>query len=88
MELLESRAVRPRQARYQAALRPDIVYTFDSTVRFGFISTRDNRGRSRAAARDFGEVGWIPWLQMLAITVIRKELKKLHPPSSAQTLTQ
>jgi len=49
--------VRPRQARYQAALRPDIVYTFDSTVRFGFISTRDNRGRSRAAARDFGEVG-------------------------------
>ncbi len=25
MEWLESRAVRPRQARYQAALRPDIV---------------------------------------------------------------
>ena len=26
MELLESRAVRPRQARYQAALRPDMKY--------------------------------------------------------------
>ncbi len=27
MELLESRVVRPRQARYQAALRPDIHFT-------------------------------------------------------------
>jgi hypothetical protein len=26
MELLESRVVRPRQARYQAALRPDMKY--------------------------------------------------------------
>jgi len=26
MEWLESRAVRPRQARYQAALRPDMKY--------------------------------------------------------------
>jgi hypothetical protein len=64
------------------------VYTFDSTVRFGFISTRDNRDRSRATPRDFGEVGCIPWLRMLAITVIRKEFKKLHPLSSAQTLTE
>jgi hypothetical protein len=64
------------------------VYTFDSTVRFGFISTQDNRDRSRAALSDFGEVGCIPWLQMLAVTVIRKELKKVHPPSSTQTLTQ
>jgi hypothetical protein len=86
--LLVSSVVRPRQARYQAALRPDMVYIFDSTVRFGFISTRDNRGRSRAAPSDFREVGCIPRLRMLAITVIRKELKKLHPPSSAQTLTQ
>jgi hypothetical protein len=65
-----------------------MVYIFDSTVRLGFISTRDDRGRSRAAPREFGEVGCIPWLRMLAITVIRKELKKVHPPSSAQTLTQ
>ena len=27
MEWLESRAVRPRQARYQAALRPDMQYS-------------------------------------------------------------
>ena len=30
MELLESRGVRPRQARYQAALRPDMKCTIDS----------------------------------------------------------
>src|SRR5258706_14373810 len=29
MELLESRGVRPRQARYQAALRPDMKCTID-----------------------------------------------------------
>jgi hypothetical protein len=28
MEWLESRAVRPRQARYQAALRPDMTASF------------------------------------------------------------
>jgi hypothetical protein len=31
MEWLESRVVRPRQARYQAALRPDVEH-FDSTA--------------------------------------------------------
>src|SRR6267378_1479130 len=30
MELLESRGVRPRQARYQAALRPDMKCSMDS----------------------------------------------------------
>jgi len=28
--------VRPRQARYQAALRPDTTHVDDSTVLFGF----------------------------------------------------
>jgi hypothetical protein len=32
MEWLESRAVRRRQARYQAALRPDKKYPLDSTA--------------------------------------------------------
>jgi hypothetical protein len=34
MELLESSGVRPRQARYQAALRPDTMHADDSTVLF------------------------------------------------------
>ena len=29
---MESSSVRPRQARYQAALRPDITFTIDSTA--------------------------------------------------------
>jgi hypothetical protein len=36
MELLESVGPRPRQARYQAALRPDTMHVEDSTVLFGF----------------------------------------------------
>ena len=32
MELLESDSARPRQARYQAALRPDINYSVDLKV--------------------------------------------------------
>ena len=36
MELLESSRVRPMQARYQAALRPDTMHVEDSTVLFGF----------------------------------------------------
>jgi hypothetical protein len=36
MESLESSRVRPRQARYQAALRPDTMHVDDSTVLFGF----------------------------------------------------
>jgi len=36
LEALESVGMRPRQARYQAALRPDTMHTDDSTVLFGF----------------------------------------------------
>ena len=36
MELLESVGPRPRQARYQAALRPDSMHIDDSTLTFGF----------------------------------------------------
>jgi hypothetical protein len=36
MELLDIGFVRPRQARYQAALRPDTMHVEDSTVLFGF----------------------------------------------------
>jgi hypothetical protein len=39
MELLESVGPRPRQARYQAALRPDMKYVFDFTAIFGIASS-------------------------------------------------
>jgi len=39
MEWLESRAVRPRQARYQAALRPDMKCTIDSKALSNFAAT-------------------------------------------------
>ena len=42
MELLESSVVRPRQARYQAALRPDNWYVCDSTVLPGMIPSYHN----------------------------------------------
>jgi hypothetical protein len=48
---LESRAVRPRQARYQAALRPDISYVNDSTALFNFSSSRYNVDHPRDAVR-------------------------------------
>src|ERR1700687_1747675 len=38
MEWLESRAVRPRQARYQAALRPDMKCTIDSKALSDFTA--------------------------------------------------
>ena len=37
MEWLESRAVRPRQARYQAALRPDMKCTIYSKALSDFL---------------------------------------------------
>jgi len=40
MEWLESRAVRPRQARYQAALRPDMkCHTYSRAVRGKAVSS-------------------------------------------------
>jgi hypothetical protein len=39
MELLESVGPRPRQARYQAALRPDMQCTLDSKALFNFTAT-------------------------------------------------
>ena len=39
MELLESVGPRPRQARYQAALRPDMKYLTDSKVLSNFGAT-------------------------------------------------
>jgi len=39
MEWLESRAVRPRQARYQAALRPDMNCFIHSKALFNFTAT-------------------------------------------------
>jgi hypothetical protein len=49
MELLESVGPRPRQARYQAALRPDMKCFLDSKALFGLSSTtillRALRGR-------------------------------------------
>jgi hypothetical protein len=41
MELLESSGVRPRQARYQAALRPDMKCTTDSKALSNFSATED-----------------------------------------------
>jgi len=38
-ELLERAAMRPRQVRYQAALRPDMINTIDFKVVSNFIST-------------------------------------------------
>jgi 2-polyprenyl-6-methoxyphenol hydroxylase-like FAD-dependent oxidoreductase len=40
MELLESDSARPRQARYQAALRPDIQCCSDSKVLSNFCALR------------------------------------------------
>jgi hypothetical protein len=37
--LLESSVVRPRQARYQAALRPDMKCTIDSKALSNFTAT-------------------------------------------------
>ena len=39
MELLESGSVRPRQARYQAALRPDMKCAIHSSVLSSFLAT-------------------------------------------------
>jgi hypothetical protein len=39
MELLESGVVRPRQARYQAALRPDMKCTTHSKALSNFLPT-------------------------------------------------
>jgi hypothetical protein len=39
MELLESSVVRPRQAHYQAALRPDTKCTIDSKALSNFTAT-------------------------------------------------
>jgi|SRR5580700_10816058 hypothetical protein len=39
VELLESSFVRPRQARYQAALRPDMKCTIDSKALSNFTAT-------------------------------------------------
>jgi hypothetical protein len=39
MELLESSIVRPRQARYQAALRPDMKCTIDSKALSNITAT-------------------------------------------------
>ena len=47
MELLESVGPRPRQARYQAALRPDSGYVFDFTVLLDSISSYRNGDRTR-----------------------------------------
>jgi len=38
-ELLERAVVRPRQVRYQAALRPDMIISIDSKALSNFIST-------------------------------------------------
>ena len=37
MELLESDSARPRQARYQAALRPDMTFIIDFTALCGLV---------------------------------------------------
>ena len=42
MELLESGSVRPRQARYQAALRPDMKCTIDSKALSNLHSHSDS----------------------------------------------
>jgi hypothetical protein len=39
MERLEATGVRPRQVRYQAALRPDMSLCFESKALSNFIST-------------------------------------------------
>jgi hypothetical protein len=39
VELLEWLIVRPRQVRYQAALRPDMIDRIDSKALSNFIST-------------------------------------------------
>jgi hypothetical protein len=46
MEWLESRAVRPRQARYQAALRPDMQCTIDSKAIANITATPIRHFRS------------------------------------------
>jgi hypothetical protein len=57
MELLESSFVRPRQARYQAALRPDIDCVFNSTVPVRLNSSFDGDGlwEHRRTRNVFGE---------------------------------
>jgi len=39
MEVVEGRIVRPRQVRYQAALRPDMISTIDSKALSNFMTT-------------------------------------------------
>ncbi len=53
-ELLESRGVRPRQARYQAALRPDMKCIVDSKALSNFAATPIPRfcGDENVFARD------------------------------------
>jgi hypothetical protein len=43
--------VRPRQSRYQAALRPDSMHIHDSTVAFGFLRSDLNSGACGLSAR-------------------------------------
>ena len=53
MEWLESRAVRPRQARYQAALRPDKTCCIYSSVLRDSAATSTG-GMISSLARGFG----------------------------------
>ncbi|GEM_PF-5951281 len=56
MELLKGSFTRPRQVRYQAALRPDTFRLFDSSPTFPY-EMRNNSSMSKAmqqnAARSF-----------------------------------
>ena len=57
MELLESSVVRPRQARYQAALRPDNKYVCDSTLSVSSIPSFDYHAFIQIVSR-FRYVAW------------------------------
>ena len=43
--------LRPRQVRYQAALRPDIPFHGNTVYRFGFFAVVESRRKYAAAAR-------------------------------------
>src|SRR5579864_850775 len=83
MELLESSVVRPRQARYQAALRPDSRN----------VSTRNSRGSDRlvlGVAQPFEVAIEAFWLACLAdaSSVPDQLVRKENPPVRGNNLHQ
>jgi len=88
MEWLESRAVRPRQARYQAALRPDIKCIIDSKAISNTTATPIRRFESlwckTVGIDPFAEATlWIAFFHSGRVMAVRGTLRVQQRPNWA-----